>query len=111
MLFNLKIDGQAVDARGLECHHQNKPFPGGHHYELIITEGETLSYAKKNFGFGNVQLSEDQSRCLLSFLGGILQIRIGKENLPQFWANTIDGIEILDEKLVLLGICSAHVAK
>lgn len=108
-LFELNVDGQAADARRLECHYQSDPFPGGHRYELTITDVETIAYAKKAFGNGVHQVGEDGSRNFLSFLGGMKQIRIGRENPPQFWANTIVGIDVSDDKLVLSGICSPHV--
>lgn len=108
-LFELKVDGQAADARRLECHFQSDPFPGGHRYELTITDAETLAYAKRDFGNGVHQIGEVKSRNLLSFLDGMKQIKIGRENPPQFWANTIADIEVSDDKLVLNGTCSPHV--
>ena len=107
--FELEVDGQAADARRLECHFQSDPFPGGHRYELTITDAETVAYANKQFGNGVHQIGEGKSRIFLSFLGGKKQIKIGRENPPQFWANTIAGIEVSDNKLVLNGICSLHV--
>ena len=106
--FELKVDGQAADARRLECHFQSDPFPGGHRYELTITDAETIAYAKKEFGNGVHQIGEVKSRNCLSFLSGIIQIKIGRENPPQFWANTIANIEVSDDKLALNGICSPH---
>ncbi len=108
-LFELEIDGQAVDARRLECHFQSDPFPGDHRYELTITDAQTIAYAEKEFGNGVHQISESKSRSFLSFLGGIKQVKIGRENPPQFWANTIDDLELSDEKLVLKGVCSPHI--
>jgi hypothetical protein len=108
--FALKVDGENVDARRLECHFQSAPHPGGHRYELIISDAETLSYAKKEFGFGfHREIGNIKSRNFLSFLGGMKPIKIGRENPPQFWANTVDDIEISDDKLVLKGVCSPHV--
>lgn len=110
-LFELKVDGQVADARRLECHFQSDPFPGGHRYELTITDAETIAYAKKEFGNGVHQIDEVKSRNLLSFLGGMKQIKIGRENPPQFWANTIADVEVSDDKLELKGICSPHADK
>jgi hypothetical protein len=107
-LFELNVDGQAADARRLECHFQSDPFPGGHRYELTITDAETLAYAKKEFGNGVHQIDEIKSRNFLSFLDGMKQIKIGRENPPQFWANSIDNLEISEGQLLLKGICSAH---
>jgi hypothetical protein len=55
------------------------------------------------------QIGELRSRRFLSFLDGMKQIKIGRENPPQFWANTIDDLELSDDKLVLKGVCSPHV--
>jgi hypothetical protein len=108
--FELKVDGQAADARRLECHFQSDPYPGGHHYELTISDVETIAYAKKGFGNGiHREIGEPESRDFLSFLDGIKQIKIGRENPPQFWANTIDDLEVFDDKLVLKGVCSPHI--
>ena len=41
--------------------------------------------------------------------GGMKQIKIGGQNPPQFWANTIDHVQISEDKGVLNGICSLHV--
>jgi hypothetical protein len=111
LLFQLTVDGQATDARRLECHFQSDPYPGGCRYELTIADAETVAYAKKEFGNGiHRHIGDDESRKFLSFLGGMKQIRIGRENPPQFWANTIDNLEISEDKLALNGICSPHVS-
>ncbi len=108
--FALKVDGEPVNAGRLECHFQSGPYPGGHHYELIIADAETLAYAKKEFGIGiHRQIGDCKSSGFLSFLGGMKPIKIGRENPPQLWANTIDNLEVSDEKLVLKGVCSPHV--
>jgi hypothetical protein len=108
--FLLTIDGEAADARRLECHFQGDPFPGGHCYELIIHDKDTIDYAKKEFGIGiHRQISDFKSISLLSFLGGMKSIKIGRENPPQFWANTIDDLEVSDDRVVLKGVCSPHV--
>lgn len=108
--FELKVDGRAVDARRLECHFQSDPYPGGCRYELTIGDMETVAHGKKEFGSGtHREISESKSRNFFSFLDGMRQIKIGRENPPQFWANTIDDLEVFDEKLVLKGVCSPHV--
>jgi hypothetical protein len=108
--FQLKVDGRAADARRLECHFQTNPYPGGHHYELAISDADTLAYAKTEFGHGiHRRIGELKSRKVLSFLDGMKPIKIGRENPPQFWANSIDDLELSDERLVLRGVCSPHV--
>ena len=108
--FILTIDGNAADARRLECHFQDDPFPGGHRYELIIHDKDVIDYAKKKFGIGAGQsVGSFDGRGFFGFLGGMKSIKIGRENPPQFWANTIDDLELSDDKLVLKGVCSPHV--
>jgi hypothetical protein len=78
---------------------------------LITADGETVAYAKKLFGAGNHR-SPDDNRCrnFLSFLGGMKAIKVGRENPPLFWANTIDEIELSEDSLILKGVCSPHVS-
>jgi hypothetical protein len=107
--FELSVDGQAVDARRLECHFQSEPYPGGCRYLLNIGDVETIAYCRKEFGEGmHEHIADDKSRTLLSFVGGIKQIRIGRVNPPQFWANTVDSLNVSESKVVLKGICSIH---
>jgi hypothetical protein len=106
--FLLTVDGKSLDARRLECHFQEDPYPGGHHYELIIHDMETIAYAKKEFGIGARQRVKN-GRLFFGFLGGMKSIKVGRENPPLFWANTIDEIEVSDDKVVLKGVCSPHV--
>lgn len=107
--FELRVDGEAADARRLECHFQRDPFPGGCRYELTVGDAEIVAYTKKEFGSGiHRDIGESKSRSFLSFMGGLKQIKIGRENPPHFWANTIDELEVLDDKLHLKGICSPH---
>jgi hypothetical protein len=110
-LFELKVDGQIVDPRQLECHFQSDPYPGGCHYALAISDTETIAHAKKEFGGGiHREIDKSKSCNFLSFLDGIKQIKIGRENPPKFWANTIDDFEVLDDKLLVKGVCSPHLA-
>jgi|ERR1043165_2886348 hypothetical protein len=109
--FALKVDGQSADPRRLECQFQSHPYPGGHRYELIIADGETVRHAREVFGAGTHRsLGHNQCRTFLSFLGGMKTIKIGRENPPQFWVNTIDEVELSEDTLVLKGVCSHHVS-
>lgn len=109
--FALKVDGQSADPRRLECQFQSSPYPGGHRYELTITDRETLAKARKEFGVGHHRdILDSKARNFLSFLGGMKAIRIGRENPPQFWANTTDEIDVLEDTLILKGVCSPHVS-
>lgn len=110
MLFKLIVNGKAADARRLECHFQGVPYPGGCRYVLTVADVETVAYTKEVFGSGTHRLlAAHECRRLLSFLGGIKQIRIGREDPPQFWVNTVDGLHVADNEIVLEGVCSYHV--
>lgn len=107
--FELVVDSQAADARRLECHFQSDPYPSGRRYELTISDAEAIAYVLEVFGGGaHEHVSDSDSRKLLSFLGGIKQIRIGRQNPPQFWANTVDSLDVSENKVVLKGLCSPH---
>ena len=53
---------------------------------------------------------DDEATHFLAFLGGMKSIKIGRENPPLFWANTIDEIEVSEYKVTLRGVCSRHVS-
>jgi len=111
LFFKLDVDGQNADPRKLECQFQNDPYPGGHRYELIIGESETVAHARKIFGAGiHRNPADNQCRNFLSFLGGMKAIKIGRENPPQFWVNTIDEVDLSEDILLLKGVCSRHVS-
>jgi hypothetical protein len=109
--FSLIVDGAPADVRALMCHFQQDPYPAGKRYQLRIRDTDVLSEAKKQFGVGargNLERSKQSS--FLTYLFPMIAMKCGQVAL-QFWANTIDRLEISDDELVLNGACSPHVGE
>lgn len=75
--FTLKVDGQNADPRRLECQFQSDPYPGGHHYELIIADAETVTHARKIFGAG-IHQNLDDNQCRVS-VKKVLRVTLTKQ--------------------------------
>jgi len=106
--FLLDVDGQSADVRSLMCHFQGDPYPGGLTYQLTIRDAEVISEGKKQFGIGKHRRLDSQKQSgFLSYLFPMIGLKCGRSAF-QFWANTIDELDLSEHTLILKGVCSPH---
>jgi hypothetical protein len=108
--FLLNVEGQSADVRSLMCHFQGDPYPGGLTYQLTIRDADVMAESKKRFGTGkHRRLDSQKQSSFLSYLFPIIGLKCGRSEF-QYWANTIDELDLSEDALILKGVCSPHVS-
>jgi hypothetical protein len=108
--FTLSVEGKSADARSLMCHFQAEPHPGGLQYRLAIHDGDVITEGTKLFGLGkHHRLESRKQSSFLSYLFPMIGLKCGRSKF-QFWANTIDEVELSENVLILRGVCSRNVS-
>jgi hypothetical protein len=106
-MIDVTVDGHVLDARQLEMHYQEDPWPGGSTYALRIVDAEVAALAAQDVD-GKTWLTQSETKGMFNLLRPLISMRLGRLP-PLYWANTIDRITITDDTLELHGVCSPHV--
>ena len=88
---------------------QTDPFPGGHAYELRISNLET----KSRFDFLSTgeskNLNEETSAKAAYFLNNLIEWKIDYEKSnceTKYFLNTIESLKVYEDELFVTGVCS-----
>jgi hypothetical protein len=111
-LVELKIDGRAYSCRAVDFLYQRDPYPGGHEYELRISNVRTKARFR-GIDSGRHIRPSDELRFKIQFqLTALLAESASLEQEPsdvQFFLNTIDEVTINDNEIFIQGVCSEVV--
>ncbi len=103
--MQLRIDEHLQNMSTIWVHHQSEPHPGGHQYELILSRDEAKAILDEPPAMRAEDLN-DKGRQIL-WLIGFEFFRSASEF--EFVLNTVEKLEINDEGVKVMGICSPFI--
>lgn len=107
-MIQVTVDGGAVDARRLEMHYQDNPYPGGARYTLSVADREMIELIGRRVALPARGLSREDTNWVFNMLRLHVSLHEGRDS-PLFWANTVETISRDADTLNISGVCSRHV--
>lgn len=108
-MIQATVDGGAVDARQLEMHYQDDPYPGGARYTLSVADRELIELICRRVALPARGLSREDTIWVFNMLRLHVSLLEGRGAPLLFWANTVDTISRDADTLSISGVCSRHV--
>lgn len=108
--MRLEIDGAVVVTRRAVCHYQSDPWPGGHHFRLLIDDRESPPDlpSPEHFAPGTPAAANH----LMLVVQQLLDRSSPATSDPIEWfLNRVDQIERVGEQVALTGVASPRVGK
>ena len=110
-MFRLEINGVETDPSTMYFHAQDNPYPGGKEYSLFISEPNLVRFIEARFPSGTRHaLSKDQASSLFGLISPVISLTFGRRNVD-FFANTIETLEVREKEIRLHGVCSPRVSR
>lgn len=107
-MIHVTADGGAVDARRLEMHDQEDPYPGGARYTLSVDDKELIDLIGRRVSVPTNKPSRAETNWVFNMLRLHVSLHCGR-GAPLFWANSIETIDEDAGTLTISGLCSPHV--
>lgn len=108
-MIQVTVDGGPVDARQLEMHHQDDPYPGGSRYTLTVSDRELIELIRRRVSVPARTLSREDTYWVFNMLRLHVSLHLGRDVPLLFWANTVETINMEADTLAVSGVCSRHV--
>jgi len=109
-MSNVLVDGVSVPLGCMYYLRQKVPFPGGHNYELRLSNPQLLIAFRARFGSGvHLKPSREDGAWVFSLLRWAT-VADRREQVAKYFANTIDVLEISETELLVRGECSDVVS-
>lgn len=101
------IDGQEVERAAVMCLHQWDPYPGGHTFEVRISDAEARADRDVLAHVGRAPTSASNSNSLMLWLQSLVEAL--DDTLIEWVLNRVTGIYRCDDGLVVTGDASPRV--
>lgn len=116
--ITVKIDGEKTKIDNIICHHQKIPKPGGHNYEIIISNEDLINSFEKYFKISKrtkrflskIKHADNNINSAINFIKNFMEYRnlIRSRKINWVFNNILD-VKIKKSGLIIKGIASKWI--